>query len=75
MLFTSAKISQLANLPQGQPERFRRATGMVSQMDREGFGYCTNYAECQEACPKEVPIRFIAQLNRDYIRSSLRGGQ
>jgi succinate dehydrogenase / fumarate reductase iron-sulfur subunit len=74
MLFTSAKISQLANLPQGQPERFRRATGMVSQMDHEGFGYCTNYAECQEACPKEVSIRFIAQLNRDYIRSSLRGG-
>jgi succinate dehydrogenase / fumarate reductase iron-sulfur subunit len=65
-LFTSAKISHLASLPQGQPERNRRATRMVMQMDAEGFGHCTLYGECQEACPKEISIDNIARMNRDF---------
>jgi len=65
-LFTSAKISHLGSLPQGQPERNRRATRMVLQMDAEGFGHCTWYGECQEACPKEISIDNIARMNRDF---------
>ena len=71
MLFVSAKISQFALLPQGQAERKRRALNMVKQMDAEGFGACTNHYECEAACPKEVSVRFIAQMNRDYLRASL----
>lgn len=71
MLFTSAKMSQLALLPQGQPERWTRAQKMVSAMEQVGFGHCTNHGECEAACPKEISLRFIAQLNRDYLRSSL----
>jgi len=71
MLFVGAKTSQLAQLPQGQPERLARASNMVAQMDNEKFGNCTNAYECSAACPKEIPIRVIADLNRDYIRSSL----
>jgi succinate dehydrogenase / fumarate reductase iron-sulfur subunit len=67
MLFTAAKISHLGLLPQGQPERHRRARLMVSRMDAEGFGACTNHGECQSACPKEIPIDFIARMNRDYL--------
>jgi succinate dehydrogenase / fumarate reductase iron-sulfur subunit len=70
-LFTAAKVSHLGLLPQGQPERFRRALGMVAQMDAEGFGHCTLYGECQEACPKEISIDTIARLNRDYLRATL----
>jgi succinate dehydrogenase / fumarate reductase iron-sulfur subunit len=66
-LFTSAKVSQLALLPQGQPERYIRVRKMVEQMDEDGFGYCTNHAECQSACPKEIDISNIARLNRDQI--------
>ncbi len=66
-LFTSAKVSQLALLPQGQPERHIRVQKMIEQMDREGFGYCTNHAECESACPKEISINNIARLNRDQI--------
>ncbi|HEY9229217.1 MAG TPA: succinate dehydrogenase/fumarate reductase iron-sulfur subunit, partial [Gemmatimonadaceae bacterium] len=66
-LFTAAKISHLGLLPQGQPERARRATRMVAQMDDEGFGHCTLYGECQEACPKEISIDTIARMNRDFI--------
>jgi succinate dehydrogenase iron-sulfur subunit len=66
-LFTAAKISHLGLLPQGQPERTRRAARMVAQMDEEGFGHCTLYGECQEACPKEISIDTIARMNRDYI--------
>lgn len=72
MLFTAAKISHLGLLPQGQPERFDRAQKMVARMDAEGFGHCTNAAECSEACPKEIPIDFIARMNRDYLRAQLR---
>ena len=70
-LFTAAKISHLGLLPQGQPERFRRAGRMVAQMDSEGFGHCTLYGECQEACPKEISIDTIARMNSDYLRSTL----
>ena len=70
-LFTSAKVAHLGHLPQGQPERFRRVLAMVEQMDLEGFGHCTLYGECQEACPKEISIDTIARMNRDYIRASL----
>jgi succinate dehydrogenase / fumarate reductase iron-sulfur subunit len=73
MLFTGAKISHLGLLPQGQPERFERALKMVETMDGEGFGHCTNAAECTEACPKEIPIEVIARMNRDYLRSTARG--
>jgi succinate dehydrogenase / fumarate reductase, iron-sulfur subunit len=66
-LFTGAKISHLARLPQGQPERYRRVEAMVAQMDDEHFGHCTLYGECQEACPKQISIDVIAQMNRDFI--------
>jgi succinate dehydrogenase / fumarate reductase iron-sulfur subunit len=68
-LFTAAKITHLGLLPQGQPERNRRARAMVAQMDLEGFGGCTFYGECQEACPKEISIETIARMNRDYLRA------
>lgn len=75
MLFVAAKVSHLGLLPQGQPERSLRAVQMVEQMDREGFGNCTNYGECEAACPKEISLEFIARMNRDYLRASLaRGG-
>ena len=66
-LFTAAKISHLGLLPQGQPERQRRASRMVAQMDAEGFGHCTLYGECQDACPKEISIDTIARMNRDFM--------
>lgn len=71
MLFTAAKISHLGVLPQGQPERFKRAMSMVEKMDSEGFGGCTNHGECQEACPKGISIKFITRLNRDFLRAHL----
>jgi succinate dehydrogenase / fumarate reductase iron-sulfur subunit len=70
-LFTAAKISHLGLLPQGQPERYRRAARMVTQMDAEGFGHCTLYGECQDACPKEISIDTIARMNHDYLRATL----
>ena len=70
MLFVAAKASHLNLLPQGQPERDRRVVAMVDQMDAEGFGNCTNHAECEAACPKEISIEFIARLNRDYLKAS-----
>jgi succinate dehydrogenase / fumarate reductase, iron-sulfur subunit len=72
MLFTSAKISHLALLPQGQPERTRRVLGMVRQMDKEGFGNCTNIYECEAVCPAEISASFIAKMNREYAIASLR---
>ncbi|MEO8560721.1 MAG: succinate dehydrogenase/fumarate reductase iron-sulfur subunit [bacterium] len=66
-LFTGAKISHLGLLPQGQPERYRRALSMVAQMDLEHFGGCTWFGECQEACPKEISIDVIARMNRDFL--------
>jgi len=70
-LFTAAKITHLGLLPQGQPERARRALGMVMQMDVEGFGGCTLFGECQEACPKQIGIEVISRMNRDYLRALL----
>ncbi len=74
MLFTAAKVSHLALLPQGHPERRSRVRNMVEQMDREGFGNCTNYYECEAACPKEISVQFIAQLNREYLAACVDGG-
>lgn len=74
-LFTGAKISHLGLLPQGQPERFRRVVEMVEQMDLEGFGHCTLYGECQEACPKLISIDVISRMNRDFLRGSLAASQ
>ena len=71
MLFTGAKVTHLGLLPQGQPERLRRVEAMVERMDLEGFGGCTNFGECHEACPKEIPLSTIARLNRDYLKSFL----
>ena len=72
-LFMGAKITHLGELPQGQPERDSRVVGMVSQHDHEGFGGCTNIGECTAACPKEIPLDVISQLNRD-LRKALRSG-
>jgi len=70
-LFTAAKIAHFAHLPQGQPERHRRAERMVEKMDAEGFGNCTNHGECHAVCPKDIPLRFIAEMNRDYVKAKL----
>ena len=71
MLFVSAKISQLALLPQGEPERNNRAINMVNQMDEEGFGNCTNIGACEAECPKEIKLTNIARMNREYLVASL----
>jgi succinate dehydrogenase / fumarate reductase iron-sulfur subunit len=68
-LFTGAKVAHLGLLPQGQPERYRRALKMVAQMDLESFGGCTLFGECQEACPKEISIDVISRMNRDFMRA------
>jgi succinate dehydrogenase / fumarate reductase iron-sulfur subunit len=70
-LFTAAKISQLALLPQGHPERNQRVIRMVQQMDQEGFGDCSNHAECEAVCPKEISISHIARMKREYFRAML----
>ena len=72
MLFVAAKASHLSHLPQGKPERSRRALAMVRQMDQEGFGGCTNQYECEAACPKEISVDHIARLNRDYSAAALK---
>ncbi|MDR2337913.1 MAG: succinate dehydrogenase/fumarate reductase iron-sulfur subunit [Deltaproteobacteria bacterium] len=69
MLFVSAKVSQFALLPQGQPEAARRAALMVEAMDNEGFGNCTNTYDCEGVCPKEISADFIAKLNREFIKT------
>jgi succinate dehydrogenase / fumarate reductase iron-sulfur subunit len=71
MLFTAAKVAHLGLLPQGQPEQMGRVSEMVSQMDSEHFGGCTNHGECQEACPKGISIKYITRMNRDFIRATL----
>ncbi|MCW3126250.1 MAG: fumarate reductase [Bacteroidetes bacterium] len=71
MLFVSAKISQLALLPQGQPERDLRALRMVTQMDDEGFGNCSNIGACEAECPKEIKLTNIARMNRDFLVASV----
>ena len=70
MLFVGAKISHLRHVPQGHPERDRRALSMVKQMDAKGFGNCSNYYECEAVCPKEIPVKVIAEMNRDYLKAS-----
>ena len=72
MLFVAAKASHLGHLPQGQVERLDRAKGMVKQMDAEGFGTCSNYSQCEAACPKEISVKVIAELNRDLIAAQFK---
>jgi succinate dehydrogenase / fumarate reductase iron-sulfur subunit len=72
MLFTSAKVSHLNLLPQGQPERFERVRNMIVQHDAEGFGHCSNHGECAAVCPKEIGLSFIARLNKDLWKSAFR---
>lgn len=71
MLFVAAKAAHLARLPQGHPERLKRAVSMVEAQDRERFGGCSNHYRCEAACPKEISVRYIAELNRDFIRAAL----
>ena len=71
MLFVSAKVSQLALLPQGKAEKQERVTRMVSQMDEQGFGACTNTYECEAACPKEISVSNIARLNREFFKATV----
>lgn len=73
MLFTSAKVSHLVSLPQGKVERTQRVLNMVQQMDAEGFGNCTNEAECEAVCPKGISVSHIARMNREYVRAKLFG--
>ncbi len=70
MLFVAAKVSHLAHLPQGQPERWERVRKMVETMDAEGFGACSNHYECEAACPKEIPASVISEMNRDFFKAS-----
>ncbi|MBU2501454.1 MAG: succinate dehydrogenase/fumarate reductase iron-sulfur subunit [bacterium] len=72
-LFVSAKISQFAVLPQGDPERSRRALLMIAQMDEEGFGDCSNHGECEAVCPKEISIQNIAKMRREFIMAAFKG--
>jgi succinate dehydrogenase / fumarate reductase iron-sulfur subunit len=71
MLFVSAKVSQLALLPQGQPERHRRVLNMVQVMDEEGFGNCTNTGACEVECPKGISLENIARMNRDFLIANI----
>ncbi len=73
MLFVAAKVSQLALLPQGEPERARRVLNMVRTMDQLGFGNCSNQRECEGVCPKEISVENIAQLNREFLKAQLTG--
>jgi succinate dehydrogenase / fumarate reductase iron-sulfur subunit len=73
MLFTSAKVSQYALLPQGQVEATQRVLSMVEQMDKEGFGNCTNTGACEIECPKGISLENIARMNREYLLASLKG--
>ena len=75
VLFTSAKISHLALLPQGQVERYSRVVQMVERHDAEGFGSCSNEGECEAVCPKEISITNIARMNREYLKATLLRGR
>jgi succinate dehydrogenase / fumarate reductase, iron-sulfur subunit len=75
MLFVSAKVSHLALLPQGGPEKSQRVASMIVQMDKEGFGSCTNTYACEAECPKEISVMNIARLNREYLSASLNAGK
>ncbi len=74
-LFTSAKVSHLGLVPQGQPERYDRVVKMVAQMEQEAFGSCTNHRECEAVCPKEISIEYIARMNKDYLKARLLRGR
>jgi succinate dehydrogenase / fumarate reductase iron-sulfur subunit len=71
MLFVSAKVSQLALLPQGEAERKSRVEAMIAQMDAEGFGACSNTYACEAECPKHISVAHIARLNREYLRAQV----
>ena len=71
MLFTSAKITHLNSLPQGQPQRDQRTADMVAAMSAELFGSCTNHGECEAVCPKKIPLEFIGRMNRDLVHATL----
>ncbi len=71
MLFVSAKTTQLGMLPQGKPENHRRVLNMVAQMDKEGFGHCTNTGACEATCPKEIKLESIAALHRNYLKAAV----
>jgi succinate dehydrogenase / fumarate reductase iron-sulfur subunit len=71
MLFLSAKVAHLSLLPQGEPERKSRVVSMLAQMDKEGFGACTNTGACEATCPKEISLTNIARLNQEYLVASL----
>lgn len=75
MLFVGAKVSHLALLPQGDPERMNRVLSMVEQMDKEEFGSCTNTLACEAECPKEISVMNISRLNREYLRANLAGSR
>ncbi|MFW6157354.1 MAG: 4Fe-4S dicluster domain-containing protein, partial [Balneolaceae bacterium] len=72
-LFTGAKLSHLNRLPQGEPERLQRTVAMVEQMEEEGFGDCSNFAECEAVCPKGISISAIAEMRRNYLKATLEG--
>ena len=72
MLFVAAKVSHLGLLPQGQPERHQRVLKMVEQMDKEGFGNCSNTYACEAACPKKISVNYISRMNRDYAIATLK---
>jgi succinate dehydrogenase / fumarate reductase iron-sulfur subunit len=74
-LFVAAKVAHLAQVPQGQPERWSRVLEMTGRADDEGFGGCTNHGECEAACPKGIPLQFIGEMNGDYLRATLRRGR
>jgi succinate dehydrogenase / fumarate reductase iron-sulfur subunit len=75
MLFVGAKISHLGLLPQGMPEKARRALNMVETMESEAFGACSNYTSCEAVCPKEISIEGIARMNKDFRRASVAGAE
>ncbi len=70
-LFVAAKVSQYSFLPQGQPERRQRAMAMITLMDKEGFGTCSNHGECEAVCPKSIPITMIARMRREYFKAAI----
>ena len=72
-MFVAAKVAHLGNLPQGQPERYRRVKVLVAAMDKEGFGSCTNTYDCEAVCPEEISVTFISQMNRDYLKALFSG--
>jgi succinate dehydrogenase / fumarate reductase iron-sulfur subunit len=73
MLFVGAQISKYKHLPQGRVERAERVNDMVAAMDAQGFGNCTNHRECEAVCPKDIPVRVIAEMNREFIRAKSKG--